>query len=256
MERVVPARHLAMTQHSTTTLPPATAEYVLPVPPRPAGEVVVVGSPHDPAIALRRGGEVARTLGDHFLALAECQQLFCSELRERLQQLDTAIAEATRAQLKGAVRDVLHVLDWVDSVQADFAVSSRRAAAGAEPVDVADVCAAIAAQSRALQRQVDVAGALVRPWWGEAAALHEVVRAGVALVVERTGGVGAIRILVEEGEQGPQVCVASSAEPVDGVDAASVVRFRTAVERIGGRVRPDAMGPGGAGMVIELPASE
>ena len=252
MERVVLLGEQAMTNQPVAALPSAINDYVLPVPPRQAGEVVVVGNSSDPQSSLRRGGQVARALGDHILAIAESQQQFLAELRDRLQQVDVAIADATRAQLKGALREVVHVLDWVDSVQAELAGVGRRAAAGAELVDVADVCAVVAAQVRAEQRQVDVSGAPARAWWGEAAALHEAVQKGVALVTERTGGLGVPRITIEESDGVIRVCITSSADPVDTVDAATVQRFRSAVERIGAKVRPDAMGPGGSGLVIEL----
>ena len=242
-----------MTDENAATLTPAIADYVLPVPTRPVGEVVVVANDRDPASSLRRGGEVARALGDHFLALAECQQLFCAELRESLLRFDAAIAEATRAQLKGSVRDALHVLDWVDSVQADLVGMSRKAAGGAEPIDLVDLCSLVAMQGGTLQRHIDVAGVANGPWWGDLAALHETLRLAVALVAERSAGSAAIRIRIEDSGGQASLCVTSSGEPTDGVEALTVERFRASIDRIGARVRPDAMGTGGSGLVIDLP---
>jgi len=48
--------------------------------------------------------------------------------------------------------------------------------------------------------------------------------------------------------------VVSSGDPREPVDPDSVYRFRQAVEQLGARVRPDVLGPGGSGLVIELPA--
>jgi hypothetical protein len=130
---------------------------------------------------------------------------------------------------------------------------SRRVASGAELVDVTDLCAAVAAQARTDHRQVDVSGTASRRWWGAAASLHEVLRLAVVLVTERTSGQSPVRMVIEESEAHLCVHVSSSADPTDGVEPTTASSFRAAVERLGVRVRPDATGPGGSGLVIELP---
>src|SRR5262245_38198266 len=69
------------------------SEYVLPGAPRVVGEIVVVPPARLPLSELRRGGEVARALGDCFLPHAECLQQFLAEVRTRLVALDSALAE-------------------------------------------------------------------------------------------------------------------------------------------------------------------
>lgn len=242
-----------MSTNRPATIDPAAIDYVLPAPPRGGAEVVVVAPRRDVTAVLRRGGEVARTLGDRFLALAESQQLFLEELRDRLDQLDGAIAETPRALLKGAVRETLAVLDWCDTVQADLVAESRQAARGAEPIDVAALCREVAAGVHLDDQPVVVVGRQDAPWWGDAAALADVVRLGLGLVAERTQGHGARSLEIAEAPGAVRLWLASHGEPGDGVEPDSVERFRAAVQRLGATVRPDALGPGSSGLVIELP---
>ena len=230
-----------------------TAEYVLPAPPRAAGEVVVVAPRPEFAAGLRRGGEVARLLGQRFVSLAEGQQSFLSELRDRLAALDGSVAEASRAQWKGAVRDAVSVLDWCDAVQADLLRESRLAAGGAQPVGVVSLCEEVAAHVVTAEQPVIVTGYCANAWWGSAIALAELVRSGLGLLSERTQGHGGRSLEVSTVDGAVHLRLASLGEPGDGVDADSVHRFRRAVEGLGATVRPDTMGPGGASMVIDLP---
>lgn len=238
-------------------LPSEAVEYVLPAPPRAAGEVVVVAPRPDPTSGLRRGGEVARALGERFLAFAESQQGFLAELRERLVALDGSIAEASRAQWKGGVHDVLAVLDWCDAVQGDLLRESGLAAAGAQPIDVVALCEEVAAQVATDEQPVFVNGSCANGWWGSAVALADLIRRGLGLLTERTQGVGARCVEVSASDGVVTLLLRSAGEPGDGVDAESIRRFRQAATELGASVRPDGMGPGGASMVIEIgsPAS-
>lgn len=241
-----------MTTKRPGVLDPVAARYVLPVPPRAAGEVVVVAPRRDHAAVWRRGGEVARVLGERFVALVESQQLFLAELRQRLQELDNAMADATRAQLKGSVRELLGVLEWADAVQVDALREGQLAATGAEPLDVADLCREVAAAEGGPDCPVHVAGEAGSPWWGPAAALAEVVRTGLALLLERVQGAGARRLEVLGDPATVQLWFSGHGEPADAIDAGTIERFRRAVAEVGAAVRPDAHGPGGNGFVIEL----
>lgn len=242
-----------MTTKSSTSTAPSASSYVLPAPKRPTPDVIVV--PSRMGAALERSGQVARVIGERFLALAECQQQFLGELRNRLEVLDGAIADDSRAQMKGALREVTAVLDWCDSVQADLQEESRRAAAGREPLDLGAECADLVA-GFAGGNDIDVVSTAATRWWGDAKALHEAVCHGLTLVSERTAGQGRRRIEIGTAEDSAWIRIASSGEPGDSLDVDSVRRFRGAVTRLGARVVPDALGPGGAGFLLVLPHQE
>ncbi len=232
---------------------PSSAEYVLPQPPRAAGEVVVVAPRGDLAAALRRGSDTARALGERLLPNAESQALLAVELRERLAALDAMIAEASRAQLKGALGDVLAVLEWNDAAHADLLHQLRLASAGAQPIELVDLCEDVAAAQQTPDQPVFVRGQAARPYWGSAPLLADAITAALALVAERTLGQGARSIEIGGADGVLRLGIASAGEPGDGVDPASVARFRHAVERVGAAVKADALGPGSAGLVLELP---
>lgn len=242
-------------------VPAATAipaNYVLPakpplVAPRPAGELVVVSPQRDLDAAFRRGGEVAKAVGERFLAAAENHRVFLDELRGRLQALDGAIAEATRAQIKGALQGVLDVLGWCDAAEGDVMANARLAATGAEPIDVAALCEEIAQQNATPDRPIYVRGTTSAAWWGSAAALAETVRHALALVAERTQSAGARSLEVRETPAGVQIECAAAGEPGDGVETATVTRFRRAIAAIGAAVSPAPQGIGSAALVIALP---
>jgi hypothetical protein len=240
------------TNQPTVGLVPSSTDYVLPPPPRPAGEVVVVAPRRDLQPALRRGSEVARTLGERLLPLVEGHALFAAEVRERLAALDTSIADASRAQLKGALRDVFAVLDWADAAQQDLLRETRLATTGVHPIDVADLCQDVAHAVQSPDQPVLVRGDAARAYIGSAPAFAELVGAALALVAERSaGGTRVVEIASEDGVL--RLWIHGAGEPSDGVDAGTVARFRRAVESAGATVRPDALGPGSTGLLLELP---
>lgn len=229
-----------------------TSDYVLPAPPRGNGEIVVVAPANDSAPALRRGGEVARVLGDRFLALTESQQLFFAELRERMGTLDASVAEASRAQIKGAVKELVGVLDWCDAVQRDLVYESRCAASGQEPLDLVVLAEDVAARL-GLDRAVLVSGQAGARWWGEAAVAADLIRAGIELLAERAPGSSAIAVDVQLAGGRIRLRFATVGEPGDSIEPATIRRFRAAVEHLGAAVLPDELGMGGAACLVELP---
>jgi hypothetical protein len=226
--------------------------YVLPAARRPPAEVIVV-QPVQGA-ALMRGGDVARALGDRFSSLAECQQQFLGELRERLEAIDSAAADDSRARLKGSLREALRVLDWCDAVQSDLANDSRRAATGFEPIRLADIARLVAAEPTEHDGVIHVAGEAVNPWWGSAVELAELIRLGLTAVSERTGGTGSRVVEVGSIDGAPWIRIAGAGEPGRGLAPATLERFRRSADQLGARVVPDVLGPGGAGLVLHLPA--
>ena len=242
-----------MTTNPTDVVESPASNYVLPGPRRTTSDVIVV----QPSSAARfeGRGRVARSLGDRLLMLAECQRQFLDELRSRLEAIDGAIADDSRARLKGSLREAIGVLDWCDAVQDDLVQDGQRAADGLEPIDLEELSAAVAAESTGHDGSVQVTGHAGHSWWGDSKVLAEAIRAGLDLVSERTGGLGLRRIELGTTDLSPWIRIAGSGEPGDGVDARSLERFRRCAAWLGARVTPDALGPGGAGLVLHLPAT-
>ncbi|MBL8726999.1 MAG: hypothetical protein JNM25_01120 [Planctomycetes bacterium] len=243
-----------MSTRSADVTAQSSSPYVLPGRQRAGADVIVVPAAAGEGFA--RGGRVAHHLGERFLALAECQQQFLGELRSRLEALDAAIAEDARARLKGALRGALDVLDWCDAVQVDLAAESGWAAAGLEPLDLGEICRAVASEPGPHVGDLQVTGHAGRPWWGQAAVLATALREGLHLISERIGGSGLRQVEIGEDESGQWIRVAGYGEPGDGVEPATVQSFRRAVASLQGRVVPDVLGPGAAAFVLHLPARQ
>lgn len=249
-----------LTRESTANAVPAS-DYVLPAAaplaaPRQAGhagEFVVVSPQRDLDAAFRRGGDVAKALGQRFLSAAENHRVFAEELRARLTALDAGIAEASRAQIKGALAAVLDVLGWCEAAEGDVLAEARLAAAGAEPIDVAALCEEIAQQASTPDRPIYVRGGTSAAWWGEATSLAEAIRQGLALVAERTQTAAARSIEVREDATSIRIECVAAGEPGDGVEPSTVTRFRRAVAAVHATVEPTRQGVGAAGFVLVLP---
>jgi len=226
--------------------------YVLPQRRRGPSSLVV--SATGPLAQRLREAEVARSLGERSMALLECQERFLGELRSSLEEFENDLGEATAAQLQGRVRSALSVLDWCDAVQDDLRQESQLASRGLQPIDLLGFCRDAAGVAAASGLTVDVYGERDQPWWGDAALLGEAVEAAVALVRARAGDGATIVLEIQDRGAEAALRIAGLGGPAEEVDADLIDRFRGATARLGGRVTPDALGPGGAGLVLQLPA--
>lgn len=243
-----------MSQQAAKTLSvPTAADYVLPARPRGNGEIVVVPTSVDRLSALRRGGEVARTIGARVAVLAEGQRLFLDEVHERLAALDGAIADSSRAQLKGAVRELVAVLGWCDAVQTDLVREAEAAARGAEPIDVATLAEEVVVPALGLDRPVLVRGHGAGSYLGEAVLVADLLQRGIELLAERAQGPGAIAVEVVHTGLALRLRFDAVGEPSDGLDPATVRRFRHAVDALAGVVLPGELGTGANACLVELP---
>lgn len=231
-----------------------STDYVLPAPPRGNGEIVVVAPSTDGTSSLARGAEVARRLGTRFTVHAESQQLFLDELRARIVAIDGAVAEASRAKLKGALGELLAVLDWCDAVQTDVLQEARAASEGEEPIDLAILAEEQVVPRLGLDRPVLVRGHGARSYWGRASLLADLLRHGAEVLDERAAGPGAIGVTIEEVDGRLRIRFQALGEPADQIDAAVVRRFRATVDALGASVLPGEHGVGGTECVVELPA--
>jgi len=232
---------------------PQGGDYVLPAPPRGALAPLVT-SPEESTTPSSGGGEVARAIGARLGAQVDSLDMFLAELRDRLEQLDHAIAEDSRAQLKGAVREIGHVVDWWEASQQALRADSARAAAGEEPVDLVALSEQVAA---AVAGAEPVTVLVHQPvtCWGHRARFRELLTEALALVSARTNQRGLRCIELEWREGAPSVRVCSRGEPGGDIAPELVERFRSAAARSGAVVEPDGHGVGGAGLVLRLEAA-
>ena len=241
-----------MTTYQNLVHAPINGSYVLPA--RPSGQSLLVTKPLTADPSSVTAGAVARRLGQRFSTQAESLELLLTEVRERLANLDALMVEGSRAQLKGAVRDVVNVVDWCDALQADLAGETDKAAQGLEPIDLVDLCRQ---QATSLQGPDDPITVSVKNhviYWGDQAKLANLIQNGLMLVSERTGGLGLRCVEVAAIQGASLVRIFSRGEPQGDLDPDVVDLFRRAVEKVGATVVPDELGPGGAGLVLRLPA--
>lgn len=229
------------------------ANYLLPKPRGKAADLVV--EVRSPSFLRHREAAVARSLGERAMAVAECQQHLFAELRDCLGELDRSIGEATRVRLQTQVRTAESVLEWCEAVLADQLADARLAASGRQPVEVVAVCEDVAGRWRADGAEVTVTGS-EGTWWGDAAALEDMVDAGLRLVSERARGAASLSVGVAIHGGRAEIAIESAGEPQDDIDAQVLTGFRDAVAHIGGTVRPGRFGRGGAGLCVDLPAPE
>ncbi|MCK5943868.1 MAG: hypothetical protein KAI24_17925 [Planctomycetes bacterium] len=234
-------------------LDPETGSYVLPAPPRGHRDQLVTDTPQQPGAAMLATAEAARGIGARLQLQADSLDGFLGELRERLEQLDLAIAEDSRAQLKGAVREIGSVVDWCEAVQHELAAESARAQAGQEPIDLVALCEQVANARQEMTEPISVVGHAAATCWGERGRLAHMISLALQVVWARTGQRGLRCLEVQWQDSVPCVRVRSRGEPTGEIDAELVDRFREAARAAGAAVVPDEHGPGGAGLVLRLP---
>jgi len=203
--------------------------------------------------AASQQGAGARAIGERFQLGTQSLELLLAEVRERLESLDQAIAEDTRAQLKGAVREISKVLDWCDAAAEGLGVESAKALAGLQPIDVTAVCQQIADAHSAAEHPIAVLAHQQVHCWSAWASLSDAVEKALELVGARTGGRGLRRLEIQWRDRVPSIRVCSRGEPGGEIAPSLIEEFRLAVAGAGITVVPDDLGPGGAGMLLLLP---
>jgi len=241
-----------MTTDQKQILDPETGSYVLPAPPRGHRDQLVTDGEPSPLLQ-GSTSEVARAIGARFHVQADSLDLFLTELRDRLEQLDGAIAEDSRAQLKGAVREIGNVVEWCQAVQRELATESQRAENGEEPIDLVGLCEQIATSRQEMTEPISVVPRQAASCWGERGRIAHVLHRALDLVWARTSQRGLRCLEVDWQDAVPCVRVRSRGEPTDELDPDLVDAFRAAASSAGVAVVPDEQGPGGAGMVLRLP---
>jgi len=226
-----------------------TESYVLPKPPRGARSQLVVEAAPPAPVAVG----AARGVGARLRVHAESLEVLFGELRAKLDGLDTKIAEDSRAQLKGAVRDVGDVLGWCEEVQKVLVSESARAERGEEPIDLSELCEQVAANRQEPSAPISVITRQPAICWGERSRIAHLLQKALDLVFARTEQRGLRRMEVSWREGAACVGVRSQGEPVEGVDPELVDAFRCAADGADVHVVPDALGSSGAGMLLVMP---
>jgi hypothetical protein len=244
------------TTRTDVPAPAATAHsggYVLPKPARPANEFVLPGArPMPRALA----AEVARAIGHRTSALLECQARLLDELRQGIGEIDADLGDATRARLRGLVKNASSVLDWCGAVQADLARESAWAARGLQPIELQGFLRELQGSAGAAGTALQLRAEREVTWWGDGARLGEVMVSALDLVRARVGGSPSALIELQEAGPGCAIRVAGLGAVAAEIDAALVESFRHAVALLGARVTPDPRGPAGTGFVLQLPLPE
>jgi|GEM_PF-2795986 len=226
------------------------AGYVLPAPPRSQRAELTATRGGEPA-GSADGGGVAAAIGERLQLQVQSLDGLLSEIRDRLQLLDAAIAEDSRAQLKGAVREICEVVGWCEAAQQGMRAETARAASGQEPLDLLALCQQVVA-ARDAEEPIHVIAHRPVTCWGERAPTRLLIERALALVAARTGGRGLRCLEIDWQEHAPTLRVRSQGEPGGELPPETVAAFRAAAARAGARVAPDEHGPGGAGLLLRF----
>ena len=228
----------------------AAGEYVLPSPPRGQRAPLTASAPSGAARPLDAAG-VATAIGARFQVQADSLEGLLAEVRGRLEHLDAAIAEDSRAQLKGAVRELGEVVGWCAALQESLADEAARAARGEEPLDLPALCQQVVAASES-EEPIHVIAQRPVTCWGQRRATRRLIEQALALVSARTGGRGLRCVEIDWQGDAPVLRIRSQGEPGSELSSEQVGAFRAAAEGAQVRVAPDEHGPGGAGLLLTL----
>lgn len=228
----------------------ASGEYVLPAPPRGQRAQLTTSGAVASARPAAAGG-VATAIGARMQVQVESFDGLLAEVRSRLERLDAAIAEDSRAQLKGAVREVGEVVDWCHALQESLRAETARAVAGEEPLDLPALCQQVVAVCDAAA-PVHVIAHRPVTCWGKRAPTRSLIERALDLVAARTGGRGLRCLEIDWQDDVPVLRVRSQGEPGGDLRPEVVSAFRDAAARAGAVVAPDEHGPGGAGLLLRF----
>ena len=196
-------------------------------------------------------------VGGRMLALLSCLERFDQESSDALADLDDAIEDQSRARLKGKVAVLREIREWTLEVAADLRTEASAAAEGRRLIDTHELFAEIIGLCEMHFPGVRIhlaAGGERTQCRGRGADLAEAFFLGLVLTAHRIGGAGAVQ--VEIARRGDHLAhrIYGLGEPRPVAVGALIERFREiVVAGHGGRVLPDAHGPHGTGLTLELP---
>jgi hypothetical protein len=209
-------------------------------------------------IARRGEAQALSELGKRVRPLVGCLHRFLAEARAAIEAAGASLRAGETAAAGERLRALGDVTSWAEAVAEDLDAEARAASEGFQPVLTRDLVQEVAGQveARLPRVRVGVAADLdVPPCWGRTADLAEAFFLGLVLVAQRIGerGTVAVELVAERGQVAHRFW--GSGEPVPIGSAAVVARFRRLVERSGGTLAHDELGPHGTGVTLRLPAA-
>ena len=216
-------------------------------------EETPVVAPSTPSQAARRGQQLAlERLGGSLEPLGACLQHYLQEMRAAVEQLSGELPAAAQAPL----RTLQQALGWSDALASDLAAQTLAAGAGVTLVDPYDLMkdTAMEVEMAFPRLRVTLGAPVDQSCSGRPADLAEAFYLGLSLVAQRIGGLGAVSVDFEQRLGSLAIHISGQGEPTRDVSPDCVARFRKlVVDRHGGRVHHDRLGPGGAGLFLHLP---
>ncbi len=208
-------------------------------------------------VARSGGVRALETLGEELQVVVESQERFIEEAQMAVREVDDAVQEGTRAQLKNRLCNVTEILDWSRAVHEDIQQRVQAAVGGFQSVDAYDLL-------RDLQGQVETFFPELRisipactgasHCHGRATDLAEGLFLALSLTAQRIGGQGALRVEINQVKDHLQIRLQGVGDPQHLQAAKEMARCREIlVQQHGGRILPDNLGKHAAGMLIQLP---
>ncbi len=220
----------------------------LPVPAMPTSVLQVA----------RIGGEQAlRDFARDHRPLLQTLERFFEETRWVLDEIEEAGEEGIRARLKNRVRVTRDILSWIQCVVDDMEAGLFAAETGVVTVELQALMQEAQGHAESFFPGIQISLAAAEQEMtcrGRATALAEAFFLALVLTAHRIGGEGSIAVepVVEERHLTYRILGLGDPVPVEAAEATARLR-EIVVERHGGRIQPDALGPFGTGLCLSLP---
>jgi len=209
--------------------------------------------------------QVARASGEQTLAefarghrpLVQSMGRFFEESSWVLDEIEEAGEEGIRARLKSRVRVARDILSWIQCVVDDMDAALVAAETGIVAVDLQTLMQEAQGHVESFFPGIRISlGAADQEMKcrGQATALAEGCFLALVLTAHRIGGEGAITVEPTAEEAHLTYRILGLGEPVPIEAPTATARLRElVVERHGGQIQPDALGPFGTGLRVTLP---
>ena len=206
----------------------------------------------------RAGGQQALTESGRRVApkLQSLEKLL-GELATALDDLEEAAQEGMQARLAGRLKVAREISEWMRSTVEDVHEDVDGMSGGFQSVDLFELVHEIHSQVESFfpDLRINLTPAEGDAHcWGRTTDLSEALFAAMAITSHRISGRGSINIQVVGTPEEARVRMLGLGEPAPVAAAEEMGRIRRIlVDEHGGRIVPDALGPGGTGLILALP---